>query len=421
MKRFVVYGDYYDCDEKRNLRILKNHYCLVEDGLIKSISETNPDSSAKLVDYSGKIIIPGLIDLHMHAPQYGFRGLGMDMELLDWLDTYTFPEESKYSDIEYAKKQYAIFVDHLKNSWTTRASIFGTIYTDSTLLLMDLLEKSGLISCVGKVNMDRNSKDYYQEETSESISETLRFIEQSKRFSRTYPIITPRFIPSCSDELMSGLGKIQDETLLPIQSHLSENRSEIEWVKELSPDSQTYGDAYDKYGLFGKNDKTIMAHCVSSTKTELDLIRVSGVYVAHCPSSNMNLSSGIAPVRKMLEKGIRVGLGTDVAAGESLSMPHEMVRAVQASKIRWRYVNSLETPINMMDAFYMATRVGGSFFGEVGCFEKDYQFDAIVIDDSSALTSTTIKDEARLERAFYLAHECKLVGKYVFGEEIDIK
>ncbi len=418
METFVIFGDFFDCDPERQLRIRKQKYCLVEDGKIRTIADVNPAPEKKLYDCSGKIIIPGLIDLHMHAPQYGFRGLGMDMELLQWLDTYTFPEEAKYSDKEYAQKQYAIFADHLKKSWTSRAVIFGTIYTDTTLLLMELLEKSGLITYVGKVNMDRNSKDYYMEDTEESLRETERYIEEAKKFTRTFPIITPRFIPSCSDELMKGLGEIQDRTMLPIQSHLSENRSEIEWVKELMPESSSYGDAYDRYGLFGKQDRTIMAHCVSSTKSELDLIQYSGVYVAHCPSSNMNLSSGIAPVKKMLKKGIKVGLGTDVAAGESLSMAHEMIRAVQASKIRWRYVDSRETPISMTDAFYMATRTGGEFFGKVGCFEEGYEFDAVVVDDSTASTYIDLNDEKRLERMFYLAHECVLTDKFVLGNKV---
>jgi len=417
---FIIKGDFYFSSKERKLLNYNNSYCVVENGISQGIFKEIPEKymNLQVIDHSGNMIMPGLVDLHLHASQYSFRGMGMDLELLQWLNEYTFPEEHNYADEEYADRAYQIFTDDLKRSYSTRAVVFGTIHTDTTLMLMEKLEKAGLYSYVGKVNMDRNAPDYYIEEAKDSITETKRFIEEAlRRFKKTKPIITPRFIPTCTDTLMKGLAEIQKETQLPVQSHLSENRSEIEWVKELCPEAEFYGDAYDRFGLFGKGCKTIMAHCVSSTEMELERMRTNGVYVAHCPNSNMNLSSGIAPVRRLLDKGIHVGIGTDIAGGHTLSMLDEMVSAVQASKMRWRYIDE-EEPITIIDAFYMATRGGGSFFGNIGGFDGGYEFDAIVIDDSTAATSKELDSVSRFVRVLNLGGECRIKEKYVGGDKI---
>ena len=198
--------------------------------------------------------------------------------------------------------------------------IFGTIHRDATLLLMDQLEQSGLVTYVGKVNMDRNCPDYLREESAEESGiQTVEWIKDvlHKKYQNTMPILTPRFTPSCSDELMENLKKIQMYYQIPVQSHLSENPGEIAWVKELCPWSEFYGDAYDRFGLFGADCKTVMAHCVYSGKEEQQRMKENGVFIAHCPESNMNLSSGVAPVRTFLEEGLHVGIGSDVAGGST--------------------------------------------------------------------------------------------------------
>lgn len=161
-----------------------------------------------------QLIIPGFTDLHLHAPQYAYRGTGMDLELLDWLNTITFPQEAKYADLSYAKKAYSIFVDDLKHSFTTRACIFATLHRPATELLMDMLEESGLTTMVGKVNMDRNGAPELQEKSAQaSAQDTRQWLEEIKgRYDHTYPILTPRFTPSCTDELMTELGKSSGNT-----------------------------------------------------------------------------------------------------------------------------------------------------------------------------------------------------------------
>jgi guanine deaminase len=159
-----------------------------------------------LIDHSGKLIMPGLCDLHTHAPQYSFRALGMDLELLDWLNTHAFPEEAKYADLAYAEKAYRALVRDLQKGPNTRICFFATIHADATILLMDLLEQSGLVSMVGKVNMDRNTPGSLCEKSAEASADAtrkwlLQCMQNSGAYKNTRPILTPRFIPSCSDEL----------------------------------------------------------------------------------------------------------------------------------------------------------------------------------------------------------------------------
>lgn len=417
LKGHIVYSKASD-----QLEICENGYLVYKGNQIDGVYKELPEEYEGILveEYGDRIIVPGFIDLHVHAPQYSFRGLGMDMELLDWLETNTFPEEAKYQDAVYAKKAYQIFTDNLRKSATTRACIFATIHKEATILLMDMLEKAGLVTMVGKVNMDRNSPDYLREETKNSAKETISWLEEVriKQYQHTKPILTPRFIPSCTDELMHQLKKIQTEYQIPVQSHLSENYGEIAWVQELCPKSEFYGDAYDQFGLFGRDNKTIMAHCVHSDEREIMRMKENGVFIAHCPESNTNLSSGVAPVRRYLEEGMYVGLGSDVAAGSTENMFVAMRYAIQASKLRWRMKDDRLDPLTMPEVFYMATKGGGAFFGSVGSFEPGYEMDAVVLDDSRLMHPQKLSVEQRLERMVYLADEREVYAKYVTGTKL---
>jgi len=419
--------------------ILKGNICYsrtsreletIEDGYLVCRGNTSggafreiPDEYAAypVTDYGNRLIIPGLCDLHTHAPQYAFRGLGLDMELLDWLNIYTFPEESRYVEIDYANKAYSIFADAMKRSATTRACVFATLHTPATLSLMEKLERTGNVSMVGKVSMDRNCPDILRQASAEAAyTSTKAWIENTKgRFKNTSPIITPRFIPTCSDELMRKLKELQAGFSLPVQSHLSENKGEISWVRELCPECETYAHAYDQFGLFGGDGvPTIMAHCVWSEGAEEELLRQNGVYVAHCPQSNINLASGLAPVRRFLKNGVRVGLGSDVAGGCHTSIFRAMSDAVKASKLYWRLINENDKPLTLNEAFYLGTVGGGSFFGKVGSFDEGYEFDAVVIDDSSIPTTNPLRLEERLARVVYYSDDSCIIDKYVRGERV---
>lgn len=423
MKNFILRGHVCYSADLHEITVAKYSYVVCADGICQGVYEKLPDEykSFPIYDYGNRIIIPGFVDLHIHAPQYAYRGLGMDLELLDWLDKQAFPEEEKYDDINYAEAAYSIFADQMKKSATTHACIFGTRHRQATETLMELMEETGLVTYIGKVNMDRNCPDRLREASAElSAQETEKWINETQNlYKRTRQILTPRFIPSCTDELLERISELQKKYDLPVQSHLSENRDEIAWVKTLCPDSRFYGDAYKMHGLFGGNVKTVMAHCVYSTDEEMNLMRKNGVFVAHCPASNLNLSSGIAPIRKYLDAGVHIGLGSDVAGGQTESIFKAMVDAIQVSKMYWRLVDSSCMPITFEEAFFMATKGGGEFFGKVGSFEKGYEFNAVVIDDSDLPYPQKLKICQRLERIVYLSFDIKGIhAKYAAGKKI---
>ena len=414
-KTYALKGNIIYSKNQNEINCFENSYLICQDGKSMGVFEKLDEKykDIEVIDFGEKIICPGLVDLHIHAPQYNFRGMGMDLELLDWLNTYTFPSEAKFKDEDYAKRSYQRFVDYLK---------YGpnTIHVKSTQILMDLMEKSKMVSFVGKVNMDRNGGvDLEEKDADESENATLDWLESIKgKYKNTYPILTPRFIPSCTDELLEKLRKIKDEYNLPIQSHLSENLGEIEWVKELVPQAKFYGDAYNIFDLFGKNNKTVMAHCVYSNDDEQDLIKENKVFIAHCPDSNTNLTSGIAPAGKYLREGQKIGLGSDVAGGTHASIFKAMADAIKVSKLRYRLVDEKIKPLSLEEAFYMATLGGGEFFGKVGSFEKGYEFDAIVIDDEKLLEEDKFNLKQRLERIVYLSKDEDIVSKFVRGNKI---
>ncbi len=421
MSGFVLKGDLCYSASPTELRTVKDGYAVCVDGVSEGVYDTLPARYQDLptVDMTGKLIIPGLVDLHMHAPQFGYRALGMDLELLDWLDTHTFPEESRYRDLLYARAAYELVVDDLLRGPNTRTVLFATAHTEPTELLMDLMEQSGLVSYVGRVNMDRNAPDSLREQNAiVSLFETREWLMRTMgKYPNTKPILTPRFIPSCTDELLAGLGALQQEFDLPLQSHLSENHGEIAWVRELCPASKSYADAYRRFGMMA-GLPTIMAHCVWNDDEEVELLKRSGTYVAHCPQSNTNIASGIAPIRRYLRKGLRIGLGSDVAGGVNSSIFRAMTDAIQVSKLYWRLVDQDSPQLTMAEAFYLATAGGGRFFGKVGSFDEGYEFDAVAIDDSKLRSTCEHRLADRLDRAAYLSDDRHIAAKFVRGKKV---
>ncbi len=421
MSKIVLKGNIAFTPTKDKFETHENSYIIVEDGKVVDICK-ELDKSYKdytIQDFSDKLIVPGFIDLHLHAPQYPNRGLGLDKELIPWLETYTFPEEGKYEDLEYSRKVFSKLINELWRVGTTRSVIFASIHKDSTKLLLDMFIESGLGAYVGKVNMDRNTAPYLTENTRASIVDTEEIlIEYMNKSSLVKPIVTPRFAPTCTEELLESLGNLAVDYKIPVQSHLNENKSEVVWVKELFPNSKNYASVYDEFNLFGQTN-TIMAHCIYNTDEEIKLMAKNGVYAAHCPYSNYNLSSGIMPVRKFLNKGVSVGLASDISGGNSLSISNIIGGTIQASKMVWVYQDKELTPLTFSEGFFLGTKGGGSFFGKVGSFEKSYDFDALVIDDSSLSDINEISIEERLQKFIYLGDDRHIIERYVQGRKIE--
>ena len=424
MECFVLKGDICYSTDLQALETASAAYLVCLDGRSAGVFSDLPEQyrDLPLIDCEGHLILPGLVDLHVHAPQFPYRALGMDLELIDWLNTHTFPEEARYEDLSYAAATYPAFVEDLQRGPNTRAAIFATTHVPATVLLMDLLEASGLVTMVGKVNMDRHAPlSLVEADAATSLADTRAWLSAVLgRDSRVSPILTPRFVPSCSDELLSGLGALGREFSLPVQSHLSENRSEIDWVRDLSPLSESYGHVYYKHGLFGGERPTVMAHCVWPSPAEFELMERQKIWVAHCPQSNLNLASGIAPVRRYLEAGIPVGLGSDMAGGAQTSIFRAMVDAIGVSKLYWRLIDQKSAPLTVAEAFYLGTLGGGRFFGQVGSFLPGFEFDALVMDDRSIPGRRELSIPERLARVVYLSDERHIRRKFVRGMAVTL-
>ncbi|MBR5020576.1 MAG: amidohydrolase family protein [Oscillospiraceae bacterium] len=417
MKTTILKGNIVAAPELGKLDIVENGCLVAVDGVIEGVYETLPEQFAgcEIEDCGKDLILQTFSDMHLHAPQYAMLGMGMDMPLIDWLNTYTFPTESHFADPEVARPIYRQLAEELVSNGTTRVVMFSSLHRESTLVLMEELEKAGVTGYVGKVNMDRNGGENYQETTQESMDETVKWIEQCD-FEHVKPVITPRFTPTCTNELMEFLGKLAAEKNLPIQSHLSENTGEIAWVKELHPDCQQYWETYAKYNMW--NDRTVMAHCVWSDERERKAIKDAGVWVCHCASSNEDLISGYAPIRVMLDEGVRVVLGSDIAGGDHISMFDNVTASIRASKAR-RIMTNWETDfLTVAEAYYLGTSAACEFFGEKPGFAAGNPLHAIVLRDNDLPDVRQRTTQERFERSMYRRQKDAIRAVYSAGRKV---
>lgn len=345
--------------------------------------------------------------------------------MLQWLDTYTFPCESKFADRDHARKLYTKSVSRSLRNGTTTASWFATIHLEACKELVNIIQEQGQRAYVGKVNMNQNSPDFLIETTEDSVRDTRAFVEYVNGVNAKLdhkplvtPIITPRFAISCTSELLTELGKLAKEYDLPIQSHLCENLNEIDFTMSLFPKSANYAAVYADHGLL--NDRTIMAHCVHMKDEELDLMKEKNAGISHCANSNLNLKSGLADVRKILSKDIKVGLGTDVAGGYSPSIL-EALRASRSVSV----ARELDTTLLVSELFYLAT-MGGARVMElqdtIGNFEVGKEFDAILVNiavDNSPIDIFDHDDiETKFEKYLFVGDDRNNEKIYVQGKEV---
>lgn len=292
--------------------------------------------------------------------------------------------ESSFADLAKARRIYTRVVSRTLAHGTTTACYYATVHVPATNLLSDICLAKGQRAFVGRVCMDRMSPAYYRDESVESaLRDSRACIEHVKaidpHYSLVTPIITPRFAPSCSEGVLAALGELHRETQVPVQTHISENKSEIELVKELFPNSSSYTHVYDEAGLL--TTKTILAHAVHLSKEEQDLIKAREAKISHCPASNTALTSGAAKVRELVDAGITVGLGTDVSGGYSASILEEVRQAILVS----RHVamgDGDAAKLSTEEALYLATRGGAKVVGledRIGGFDVGMDWDAQMI------------------------------------------
>ncbi|GAY74002.1 guanine deaminase [Lentilactobacillus kosonis] len=375
-------------------------------------------------------LLPGFIDLHVHAPQWPQAGLALDKPLNDWLNTYTFPLEAKYKDVEFATPVYADLMQNLLANGTTTAMIFGTVYNDSNLELAKQAVSSGLRAFIGKVAMDNpdETPEYYRDFSAEqALEDTEIFIEkilamQANSETTIFPVITPRFVPSCTDELLAGLGNLARRYDLPVQSHCSESDWEDQYV--LDRFHKRDAEVLDYFGLL--TDKSVMAHGTQLSNSDLDLFKNRQTAVAHCPISNAYFGNAVFPTNVALANGNKVGMGSDISGGYSPSIYKNMQQSVMASQMLTDGVDRRQAEnvrgagnsrISMKTAFYLATRGGAEALHiPTGAIEVGYQADFQVVKLHSDYLTNDRDDE--FEQLMYQTERADICQVIVGGKQV---
>lgn len=378
----------------------------------------NPDQVESLVETTSttlhrlspsQFLIPGFIDTHNHAPQWAQRGLGQGQHILDWLSAITFPNESRFLDPSHAKRIYSSAIDGFLRQGITTASYYGSIHPEATNILADLCLAKGQRAFVGKCNMTRNSPDYYRDASIEqSLQDTESCIAHIRKIdpegNLLKHVLTPRFAISCDPECLQGLGKIAAKNPdLPIQTHFNEAEQGISATRELFPQFESEADLYAHYGLLTK--RSILAHCCYMTPYEFDKLKELQCGVAHCPISNMTVGGGFmaAPIREFMDRGIKVGLGTDSGGGFSSSMLDAMRQAMISSHAREVESKGRDKGLKIAEAFYLATLGGAEVCcleEKVGNFEVGKELDALVVDWERDGVMTMVEKEDELGTVF---------------------
>jgi guanine deaminase len=378
------------------------------DGRISGIHRPDAPEARKVAEWfaaertlvtlsSGQYLLPGFVDLHTHAPQWPQLGKALDLPLEEWLRTHTFPLEARFADVLYAEAVYESLVENLLANGTTTAVYFATLHLPATRILADVCLRRAQRALIGRVAMDDPGQcpPYYRDTSAESAEAATRaFIEQVQSMpgnggGTIRPVITPRFIPACSDDLLRRLGRLAQQTGCHVQTHCSESDWEHQFV--LSRCGRTDTAALEGFGLLSR--RTILAHGVFVSDADLEVIAKRGAGIAHCPLSNVYLSDAVFPLRRALEHGVHVGLGSDIAAGASPSILENARQAVISSRTLECGVDAAQprerrrhpgAGVDAATAFWLATAGGGIALDlPIGLFREGYQFDAVVVDGNA--------------------------------------
>ncbi len=391
-------------------------YC----GPAEAAEKKFPD--AAVYDRPGSIITPGFIDVHTHLPQYPAAGCG-DGNLLEWLDEYILPLESKFSDPGFAADNVINFFDELISNGTTTAVIYTTVHREAASMAFRAAGETGIRAYIGNSLIDANAPAGIKINTGRNIKNCEELINKWHGYdnNRLNYVVTPRFAGYCSMELMKKSAELAKRYALHIQTHLAESRQELKYIASLFPEHKNYTSIYQEAGLL--TDKTILGHCVYLDDEELRILKESSSVIAHCPSSNRYLKSGIMKFRKYIDKGLSMGIGTDVAGGYSLSMINELKEAVECSKIL-SFINENETfePVSPEEAFWTATMGGSQILGLeniTGSLSRGKEADFAIIDGSGIFREDIFSsNEDILRKIIYRTEKAMLAESYVRGNRI---
>lgn len=399
------------------------------------VKETAVSSNSLVTLAEGQYLLPGMVDLHVHAPQWPQAGNALHLPLYDWLQKYTFPLEAKYDDLAFAEKVYRSLVETLIANGTTTTLYFATVHLEATKLLADICLTKGQRALVGKVAMDNPAEcpDFYRDASAQQgLDDTRALIEYVRSLpgnenQTVLPVITPRFIPSCTDEMLHGLGELAQEYDCHVQTHCSES----DWAHGYVLNRHGKRDTESLRHFQLLTNKTVLAHACFINSDDMTMIKQQRSGIAHCPLSNAYFADAVFPARKALDLGINVGLGTDVAGGATPSLLQNCNAAVTASRYLEGGVDAAlpqdgrgvaATRIDFKEAFWMATAGGGKALDlNIGLFKEEYAFDAIVVDAKAADSNLVVweeldKAEDILQKIIYNASRQNILKVWVQGK-----
>ena len=414
----IYHGNILYSAKLGELTALPQGYVAVEeDGRIRGTYPRLPEElkGCPVEELGEGLLIPAFQDLHLHAAQLPTAGLGYDGDAGEWFNGYTYPAEQRYStDPDHAGKVNRELIHALWENGIMSSVIMCATGAGATRDLMERLMESGLGAYVGKMNSDHAAFGEAQESLEESRRRTEELIGWARgRSEGVQYILSPEFVPAVSEELLEYLGRRAKEEDLPVQSHMSEGEGDLAMVRDRFPQEKLYGYVWDRYGLFGQTP-TVMAHCSYVTEEELELMARRGVYIAFCPNALQHIPGDrFLPLRRALDLGVPVGLGSDIGGGHTLNMLQNMASAIQVSKTLCP-----GRGLSAAEAFYLATKGGGGFFGAVGSFEPGYRFDALVLDDLSLAGGWEDTLEERLQRLIYRGDSRHILRRFRAGREI---
>jgi len=345
-------------------------------GNAETLLPTLPDS-AQITEHSNSLLMPGFVDTHTHYPQTEMIA-AHGSQLLDWLDTYTFPTETKFCDSAYARDIAERFLDELLRAGTTTALVFGTVHKESVDAFFEACEARNLRMVAGKVLMDRNAPDELTDTPESGYLESKALIEKWHNRGRLRYAVTPRFSPTCTEAQLKLAGQLLEEhSGVYMHTHMSENLAEIAWVKKLFPQCKNYLDTYDQAGLLGR--RSIFAHCVHLQEEEWTRLAETHSGIAFCPTSNLFLGSGLFPLGKAVSNKINVGLGTDIGGGTSFSILQTLNEAYKILQLRGEQLSPFK-------GLYLATLGGATtldLHDLIGNLNPGKEADFVVLDKSA--------------------------------------
>ncbi len=398
------------------LRHVEDGLLLVDEGRIVSAGPFAETPGVEVKDYSGRLLMPGFIDAHVHSAQTDVIASHGD-NLLDWLDRHTFPAEARFADEAHARQASEYFLDELLQHGTTTAAVFPSVHPESVDAFFKAAEKRGLRMVAGKVMMDRNCPEAVRDEAESSYRDSQALIRRWHGHGRLSYAVTPRFAPTSTERQLELAGRLaQENPGVLLQTHLSENEEEVRWVAELFPWAHSYVEVYERYGMIRRG--ALFAHCLHLNGAEWERLAQAGATAVHCPSSNLFLGSGLFDFATARRVGATVALGSDVGGGTSFSMLRTMHEAQKVAQMR-------RLPFDALDGFYLATLGGARALGmeeRIGSFEPGREADFVVLrmDATPLLARRMLLAETLSQRLFLLmtlGDERTVEATYIMGNQ----